>query len=284
MSVGRSVNGGSTWSHTQIGGAGGMLYCIALDPSHPDTVYAAGSESSQPAIYRTLDGGTAWSKTASSGLLGTVYGLAVCQSDPNLVIAVTTTGIFRSANSCATFTRVAPSVGSSREVLFDPLDAGRLWVATSGQGVYQSTDGGLTFTAMNDGLGYPVVTRLATNPGNFLFAGTEGAAAYRWSMPVGVGDWSAAPVPSDYGVTACPNPTGSGCTIRFPADGQPALVCIFDTVGRMVDALPMQDTAQGIAECWWDASSGDAAVRNGVYLIRVVTGSAVRTGRVVVAR
>lgn len=284
MSVGKSINGGSTWSHSQIGGAGGMLYCMALDPARPDTVYAAGSEASQPAIYRTLNGGTGWSKTASGGLLGTVYGLAVCHSDPNLVIAVTTTGIFRSANSCATFTRVAPSVGSSRDVLFDPLVPGRVWVATAGQGVYQSIDGGLTFTAMNDGLGYPVVTRLATNPGNFLFAGTEGAAAYRWSLPVGVGDWSAAPVPSDNGVTASPNPTGSGCTITFEGNGFPAVITVFDTAGRMVDALPMQDAVQGTGECWWDASSDDAPVRNGVYLIRVVTGSAVQTGRVVVAR
>jgi hypothetical protein len=285
FSVGKSTNSGASWSHQQFGGAGGNLYCMALDPAHPDTVYAGGLEASQPAIYRTINGGTSWAKLTAGGLLGTVNRMAVSQTNPNLILAATAVGIFRSTDFGSSFTRVATSVGCSRDILIDPLNANRVWVGTATQGVYQSTDAGATFSAMNGGLGYLAINRLAINPGSYLFMGTEGAAAYRWPLAVGIGDDFEAPVATVPGVFTVPNPALGGCSICFTGTGEAVAISIYDMQGRLVSTLGQEPQASGACECWWDGrDTGGDSVQPGIYLIRVTSGSTVETGRLVVAR
>jgi hypothetical protein len=284
FSVGKSTNSGASWTHQQFGGPGGYLYCMALDPAHPDTVYAGGLESSLPAIYRTLNGGSSWTKLTATGLQGTVNRLAVSQADPNLIMASTTVGIFRSTNFGSSFTRVASSVGNSREILFDPQNASRVWVGTATQGVYQSTDAGATFTAMNTGLAYLAINRLGINPGAWLFAGTEGTATYRWSLATGIGDDPQAPALVAPGISAVPNPLSAGCTLSWPG-GVEGQVSIYDIQGRLVTTLEPSQQDGGVCECWWDGTGADGEeVMPGIYFVSVSSASTALTGRLVVIR
>ncbi|NMC34414.1 MAG: hypothetical protein GYA36_18470, partial [Veillonellaceae bacterium] len=189
---------------------------MTLDPAHPDTVYAGGYEGSAAAVYRTLDGGGNWSKVSAPGLSGQVNALAVCPSNPSLILAATTTGIYRSTDFGSSFARVAASVSSGKDLLFDPVDSQHVWAATGSQGVWHSGDGRLGWSAMNSGLDVQAMSRLAVNPGNWLFAGTACGAAWRWSLGTGVGEQGESPLPRP-SVLAVPNPVMSGAEIRYPA-------------------------------------------------------------------
>jgi hypothetical protein len=285
MSVGKSVNGGVTWTHQQISGPSAYLYSMAVDPAHPDTVYAGGYESPGSAIYRTLNGGTSWTRLTTTVMTNYVYGMAVSPVNPSVIFAATGGGIYRSADFGSTWVKVSSTIGGCKDVLINPGNPNWVWVSTSSQGIYQSTDGGTTWAAMNGGLGDLCVNKLAINPGNYLFAGTDGAAAYRWSLSVGVGETETAPVVLP-ALCASPNPVETGATIHYTVTGStPAALAIYDMQGRLVRTLSGLDQTPGDHEAWWDgADPSGNPVASGVYFLRMVSGAGIQTGRMVVTR
>src|SRR5262245_22656829 len=125
------------------GPSGGNVYCIAASPSHPELLYAG----TDRGVVRSEDGGAHWSD-ASAGLpVDRVQTIAVDASDPRTLYAGTLT---------------PPGVASD--------------------GIFKSTDGGQTWTAINEGLVDPVtaiapldVAALSIDPGHpgTLLAGTR---------------------------------------------------------------------------------------------------------------
>jgi hypothetical protein len=282
MGFGKSTDGGSTWTHSLISSPGvtAYPYSMGIDFAHPDTLYIGGYEGSGGAIYRSVDGGTSWAKLTGTGLINSVSAIAVRPDNPNVIFAATGDGIYRSTNFGAAFTKVSTTISSCKDILVDPSNPNRVWVGTYSQGVYQSTDGGTTWTAMNTGLGDMCVNRLAINSNSYLFAGTDGAAAYRWSLSVGVGDSEVAPValPALY---ASPNPVSTGASIHYSVVGSdPVSISIYDMQGRLVSTLSEGAQAPGDHEAWWNAE----AMMPGIYFMRMVSGGEVQTGRLVVAR
>jgi hypothetical protein len=77
------------------------------------------------------------------------------------------------------WTNCGPWVGPVNTLAIDPLTPTTLYAVTT-QGVYKSTDGGATWTAMNTGLGNVSVRTLAIDPvfTNKLYAGTAGLGVY----------------------------------------------------------------------------------------------------------
>ncbi|UCD83919.1 MAG: hypothetical protein JSU92_11620 [Deltaproteobacteria bacterium] len=70
-----------------------------------------------------------------------------------------------------------------REVLFHPSDSNTIYVATSSSGVFKSTDGGVSFTASNDGLPDRDAITLALDPfkPSTLYVGLEGNGIFKSS-------------------------------------------------------------------------------------------------------
>ena len=285
MSVGKSINGGVTWTHQQISGANSYLCSMAVDPAHPDTVYAGGYESPGSAIYRTLNGGTSWTRLTTTVMTGYVYSMAVSPANPSIIFAATGGGIYRSTDFGLTWVRVSTTIGGCKDVLIAPNNPNWIWVATSSQGIYQSTDGGTTWTAMNAGLDDLCVNKLAINPGNYLFAGTDGAAAFRWSLALGVAGSETAPLTSP-DLFVSPNPVETGATLHYSVTGtDPMSMAIYDMQGRLVRTLSGLDQTPGEHQSWWDgADQSGNALAPGVYFLRMVSGAGVQTGRLVVAR
>ncbi|NMC34416.1 MAG: T9SS type A sorting domain-containing protein [Veillonellaceae bacterium] len=284
MAVGKSTNGGLTWTHSTISGANAYLRCMALDPSHPDTVYSGGYEGSGSAIYRTMDGGMSWTKLTTTTIANYVYDLAVSPANPSVIFAASGSGIYRSTDFGASWTKMSSTINSCNDVLVDPANPNRIWVGTASQGVYQSLDGGVTWTAMNAGLGDMTVNKLALNPSIYLFAGTDGAASYRWSLAVGIEE-GIAPVERP-GLCVTPNPVADGATIHYTVSGSdPVSISVFDLQGRLVTEISQGTQIPGDHEFWWDATAGSGApLQPGVYFIRLVSGREVQTGRLVISR
>ena len=98
----RSDDGGQSWHKTLFVGRSSGASDIALDPAHPDVVYAGmwqfrrsawhlSSGGEADGIYKSIDGGTTWHLLAGNGLpvgqLGRI-GLAIAPSDPQRIYAL----------------------------------------------------------------------------------------------------------------------------------------------------------------------------------------------------
>lgn len=98
----RSADGGQTWRKTLFVGRATGASDIALDPAHPDVVYAGmwqfrrnawhlTSGGDADGLYKSADGGQTWHALSGNGLpagqLGRI-GLAIAPSDPNRIYAV----------------------------------------------------------------------------------------------------------------------------------------------------------------------------------------------------
>jgi photosystem II stability/assembly factor-like uncharacterized protein len=151
---------------------------VAIDPRHPDTVYAAIADPSGSRVFTTKDGGVSWSD-ASSGLPGGLF-VRSLQIEPQIpnrhggeprrlatLYAGTTAGVFQStdggtrwaaANSGLTATWIS-------DVAVDPRNASTLFAVTS-IGLVKTADGGANWIPANSGLtgggGFP----LAIDPQN----------------------------------------------------------------------------------------------------------------------
>jgi photosystem II stability/assembly factor-like uncharacterized protein len=141
-----STDGGLSWGLIQEA-SGGMLP-LAVDPSHPDTVYATRGGY----LYRSADAGSTWyllggTPTDSSGLPIYIASLVV---DPRngQRLWVAGGGLFRSDDGGMTWT-AAGGIGYLLDMAQDPNDSDRLYLASMSQGLLRSTDGGITFVASN---------------------------------------------------------------------------------------------------------------------------------------
>jgi photosystem II stability/assembly factor-like uncharacterized protein len=144
----KSTDGGLTWTRSSLG-IGDFLATsvtsLAIDPSSPQTLYAAVSctyyeECGNTYVYKTTDGAASWSSA--------LY-----------------------VSSLEWFTSIA----------IDPVDPAIVYAGHADGGVYRSTDAGVTWETINDGFPVPWewVTSLILTPNRRLYAGTiEGVFSF----------------------------------------------------------------------------------------------------------
>jgi len=147
-----SDDGGETWQPSDAGLDGLSVGELAFSPADPDVVFAAVWP---PGVARSVDGGETWASLAGPvGLAGAIRTVAPHPADPARVAvgAIISDGPTETRLcewldgpgwSCAG-TIVDYGVGV-HALLYDADDPQRIWVATGGEHVRRSIDGGLTF-------------------------------------------------------------------------------------------------------------------------------------------
>jgi photosystem II stability/assembly factor-like uncharacterized protein len=175
---------------------------VVVDPTNPDTVYAALWESRQApwedgvftgpgsGLYKSTDGGTTW-RRLEAGLPGADaglgrIGLGIAPSRPERLFATVEAkkgaGLYRSDDGGATWARTPadPRVvdhGSDfAEVKVDPRDADTVYTASVV--LWKSTDGGASFTPLRGSPGGDDYHRIwidPERPTTLLVAGDQGA-------------------------------------------------------------------------------------------------------------
>ena len=94
--------GNNVW--TSHGPWGGKIYALAIDPLHPDTLYAGTMGGS---AFKTTDGGGSWT-AVNTGLTGHNTGpigvLAISPSNPDKLYAGTDAGVFKTINGGGNWT------------------------------------------------------------------------------------------------------------------------------------------------------------------------------------
>jgi photosystem II stability/assembly factor-like uncharacterized protein len=179
----RSVDGGRAWTLLPL-----LAASLAMAPSAPSTLYAMGPTR----MWRSDDGGASWNEVVVSGeLAGPSDTLWV---DP---VSATTlwsngNGLVRSVDGGATWVRQPiPNPGAVRYLAFAPSSPSTMYAVgfrvASGKytrvTAWRSTDGGATWTSIDQGLGGGEPTDLAVDPVDSRLVYVTACGYYCSSIP-----------------------------------------------------------------------------------------------------
>src|SRR2546426_2326970 len=194
----RTTDGGASWHAMNNGLTNqyGTAYVIALavDPTNSNVVYAGGLDPGVSGgypniIYKTTNGGASWAVSRSAGPYTEINTLVVDPTNANTIYAGGAIGaagtVFKTTDSGRSWSEVYLGF-NSRYIVWslavNPSSPSTI-LAGNGYGVYKSDDGGLRWSAFNDGLQLPNdpsyfwgVNSLAIDPGNprIVYAATNG--------------------------------------------------------------------------------------------------------------
>ncbi|MFL5764886.1 MAG: PKD domain-containing protein [Bacteroidia bacterium] len=150
----KTTNGGTSWSPTGLSWLvtnGRTISRLLINPQNPNTLFAATSNG----VYRTLNAGTSWTQIATA--VANMKDIEYRPGDTTIVYATSTTTFYRSTNGGTSFTTTAtglPTAASCSRLSVAVTAANNTYVyvlaantAYGLQGLYRSTDNGVTFTA-----------------------------------------------------------------------------------------------------------------------------------------
>ena len=161
----RSTDRGATWALLDAGLPDPVAFTVAVDPTDPAILYAAGNS-----VRRSTDGGATW-ESADGGIEGRqVRSLAVDPAAPaSLYAGLYGAGVWKSTDRGATWASVSEGDGTGflrngviSVLVTDPGRPGTVYAAPDGRGVWRSNDGGGSWTPGNEGLVDPDTLSTAT--------------------------------------------------------------------------------------------------------------------------
>jgi photosystem II stability/assembly factor-like uncharacterized protein len=183
-----SKDGAATWGFVQVPGQYPIMSVVRADPTDPDRVYAQDAGS----VYRSTDGGATWADLGwNASAPASVGGLFAMAPDPfqsgHLLIAFDTGDkgyLYASGDYGASWQAVTmpPGVGRVTDIAFDPQTPGLVYLAAGGMGawhgtgVYRSTDGGASWTRIDDpaqDMRDADTIAIATHPQHMLIVSTR---------------------------------------------------------------------------------------------------------------
>lgn len=118
-------------------------------------------------VFYTNNQGTSWLNITANLRVGFVWSLTI---DNDYLYAATEFGVFRSPITSITWTQTALPFDTRSIVKAD----GVLFAATFGHGVFRSSDHGLNWSTMNNGLTTLITTALAVDSNDNLYVGSFG--------------------------------------------------------------------------------------------------------------
>ncbi|HUY80783.1 MAG TPA: hypothetical protein VMU92_03595 [Acidobacteriaceae bacterium] len=157
----KTTDGGKTWSNIKKGLiVDSDIFSILLDPKFPSTVYMSACSG----IYKSDTGGALFRKI--QGIPTSARRTRSFRQDPanrSIIYAGTTEGLYKTVDAGATWKRMtAPNIVIN-DIYIDPKNPQRVLLATDRSGVLASNDGGVSFTASNDGVSQRQVMALLSD-------------------------------------------------------------------------------------------------------------------------
>lgn len=173
------MNGGASWKPARTGLTTWQPFRLAVDPAHPDTVYAALQSNG---LHRSIDGGAHW-LPYDEGLPASaiVNDLVIDRNTGVLTAGVWEHGVFIRPAGASLWTALNKGLtGNDVGALIQKSDPSRLiaGIQSYGLAVFITTNDGQTWTASTSGINYRRVLSLAADPENpdILYSGNAGSA------------------------------------------------------------------------------------------------------------
>jgi hypothetical protein len=173
----KSTNSGGSWSSFL---ANTIVQALAIDPTTPTTLYAAGyatgSDGSSNVVSKSTNGGASWS-LCDTGLESLyVHTLAIDPTASNVIYAATTGGVFKSTNGGGNWSAIG-NLYSPIVLMIDPKDSNTIYAVSyyflggffEYSALSKSADGGVSWNSPDPNAGDPApfyVSALAIDPIN----------------------------------------------------------------------------------------------------------------------
>ncbi|AVP99407.1 hypothetical protein C7S18_20515 [Ahniella affigens] len=147
----------AAWQELGPGNIGGRTRAMVIDPTTPNTMYAAGVGGG---VWKTTNAAASWAPTSDTMANIAVSALALDPGNAQVlyagtgegsfnVDAIRGAGIFKTTNGGSTWTQLANTTGSNfffvNDVVVAPSNS-QVVVAATNTGIFVSSDGGGTFT------------------------------------------------------------------------------------------------------------------------------------------
>jgi hypothetical protein len=175
----RSDDAGATWQSTDA--AARSVEDIAVHPTDPLVVYLA---TWFDGVMKSIDGGRSWSPAGTGLPALAALSVAIDPAQPSTVYAGMVQGgvIYRSVDAGATWQlfRVSGATGQVGQLEVEP-STGYVYAGPAAQGVFRSTDRGMTWARRSAGLIGSHVRSLVVVPAApaTIYAGTYGDGVHR---------------------------------------------------------------------------------------------------------
>ena len=147
-----------TWTGLGPGNIGGRTRAIVIDPTNPNTMYAAAVTGG---VWKSINGGASWFPTGDLTANLNVCALAMDPANPNILYAGTGevyaswsgNGVFKTTDGGASWAQLATTAFTANnsnfiyvsDIVVSPSNSQRVYAAT-GTGVWRSIDGGANWT------------------------------------------------------------------------------------------------------------------------------------------
>ena len=178
-----SRDGGGSWSGNLLPTPAHQFqgtYGVALKPGDPQVILVARQEMG---MFRTDDGGITWTSVNDGLTTGRMHKVVFAPSQPDVAYVTTHEGIFRSSNAGLTWQPRGEGLPYTffTPIAVDPSNPDIIYVGTAselvtthtghfndgiheGEGLYKSTDGGLTWFRSDNGIYEAKAAQLGTHP------------------------------------------------------------------------------------------------------------------------
>ncbi len=286
----RSTDRGMTWQ--PLGLAGSAVAPLAIDPSNPYVLYA-GTIYPDSGVYKSTDSGNNWFQTGLDS--GSVWSFAMDPLSSNILYAGFREGkLYKSTNGGGDWLQIDPG-WTNTDVLslaINPVDPDVLYAGTSGAeketaatgGIYQSTDGGNSWTEISSGLTTTHALCLTIHPAvpDTIYTGTYGGGVYHLSG-TGIEEDKASPMfPQKlYLFQNCPNPFTQSTVISYQVSAKSEVsLKIYDVTGRMVKRLVNGEKEAGRHNVRFSTKGLTA----GLYFCRLKAGNSTTMNKLIILR
>jgi hypothetical protein len=210
--VWKTTDEGLTWTPKSDNEISLAIGALALAPSAPDTLYAGTGEgniyflvTNSPlnslnesyqgsGLLKSTNGGDTWTPQGATEFTGAAfYAIAVHPTDSNIAFAATTRGLYRTTNGGTNWAvlggglpAISASVIAASDVVIDPTDGSKAWVAFWGSGIYECSNAAAASPTWTLVTGSPTsnLSRISlaispSSPATLFALAADGAATYK---------------------------------------------------------------------------------------------------------
>ncbi len=268
-----SSDEGNDWtSPASIGFPTGSAFSLLHD-----TKLFAGTENN--GVFVTTDGGNFWTQTGIGSPLMFCSVNALGQNSAGLFAGTDTAGAFFTADRGQSWTRV-PTIAAANVSCFLLNHANKSFAGTLDGGIFTSSDGGVIWNSMNDGLTTAAVYSLAIDPQGYLYAATDSGVFKSVDMVTGISEPRSIPKSISLGQNY-PNPFNPSTMISYRLSVTSLVsLKVYDVLGREVMTLVNEVKKPGIYEVKFDGN----ALSSGVYFYRLAAGDDTETKKMVLVK